>query len=68
MQFIWFRSVIRTIWVVNDGETNKITLTFYKCMVDESASGRLDHTRGVCVEQDDEIPIYQRILCIHLGA
>ena len=32
------------MWTVGDGETNKITSTFYKHMVDES--GRLDHTRA----------------------
>ncbi|KAF8423165.1 CHAT domain-containing protein [Boletus edulis BED1] len=41
MQFAGFRSVIGTMWVVDDGETNKITSTFYKHMVDES--GCLDH-------------------------
>ncbi|KAG6376566.1 hypothetical protein JVT61DRAFT_1544 [Boletus reticuloceps] len=44
MQFIGFRSVIGTMWAVDDVETNKITSTFYKHMVDES--GRLDHTRA----------------------
>ena len=44
MQFVGFRSVIGTMWAVDDGETNKITSTFYKHMVDES--GRLDHTRA----------------------
>ncbi|KAF8123326.1 CHAT domain-containing protein [Boletus edulis] len=44
MQFAGFRSVIGTMWVVDDGETNKVTSTFYKHMVDES--GCLDHTRA----------------------
>ncbi|KAF8441058.1 CHAT domain-containing protein, partial [Boletus edulis BED1] len=35
MQFVGFRSVIGTMWAVDDGETNKITSTFYKYMVDE---------------------------------
>ena len=42
MQFVGFRSVIGMMWAVDDGETNKITPTFCKHMVDES--GRLDHT------------------------
>ena len=70
MQFVGFRSVIGTMWAVDDGETNKITSTFYKHMVDES--GRLDHPRAAfalnktmrCVN----IPLDQRILYIHLGA
>ncbi|KAF8130219.1 TPR-like protein [Boletus edulis] len=44
MQFIGFRSVIGTMWAVDDSETNKITSTFYKHMVNES--GRLDYTRA----------------------
>ena len=32
MQFAGFRSVIETMWAVDDGETNKITSTFYKHM------------------------------------
>ncbi|KAF8431089.1 CHAT domain-containing protein [Boletus edulis BED1] len=70
MQFVGFRSVIGTMWAVDDAETNKITSTFYKHMMDES--GRLDHTRAafalnktmksVCV------PLDQQILYIHLGA
>ena len=70
MQFVGFRSVIGTMWAVDDGETNKITSTFYKHMVD--GSGRLDHTRAAfalnktmrCVN----VPLDQRILYIHLGA
>ena len=70
MQFVGFRSVIGTMWAVDDGETNKITSTFYKHMVDES--GRLDYTRAAfalnktmrCVN----VPLDQRILYIHLGA
>jgi hypothetical protein len=44
MQFASFRSVIGTMWAVDDGVTNEITSTFYKHMVDKS--GRLDHTRA----------------------
>jgi CHAT domain-containing protein/tetratricopeptide (TPR) repeat protein len=70
MQFVGFRSVIGTMWAVDDGETNKITSTFYKHVVDEH--GRLDHTRAAfalnktmrCVD----VPLDQRILYIHLGA
>jgi len=43
MQSTRFRSLIGTTWAVDDGKTNEITLTltFYRCMVDESE--RLDH-------------------------
>ncbi|KAI9567828.1 CHAT domain-containing protein [Boletus coccyginus] len=70
MHFAGFRSVIGTMWAVDDGETNKITSIFHRYMVDES--GRLDHTCAAfalnqtmkCVN----VPFDQRILYIHLGA
>ena len=70
MQFAGFRSVIGTMWAVDDEHTNKITSTFYKHMVDES--GRLDHTRAANAlrrtMKSVNIPVDQRILYIHLGA
>jgi CHAT domain-containing protein/tetratricopeptide (TPR) repeat protein len=70
MQFAGFRSVIGTMWAVDDGETNKITSVFYKYMVDES--GRLDHTRAAFAlnktMRSVKVPLDQRILYIHLGA
>ena len=70
MQFLGFRSVIGTMWAVDDGETNGITSTFYKHMVDES--GCLDHTRAAFALNKTmnsvNIPFDQRILYIHLGA
>jgi CHAT domain-containing protein/tetratricopeptide (TPR) repeat protein len=70
MQFVGFRSVIGTMLAVDDGETDKITSTFYKHMVDES--GRLDHTRAAFAlnrtMRSVNIPLDQRILYIHLGA
>ena len=71
MQFAGFRSVIGTMWAVDDGQTNKITSTFYKHMVDES--GCLDHTRAALalnktMRSVRDVPFDQRILYIHLGA
>ena len=70
MQFVGFRSVIGTMWAVDDGEATKVTSTFYKHMVDES--GRLDHTRAAfalnTTMKSVDIPLDQRILYIHLGA
>ncbi|KAI9458456.1 CHAT domain-containing protein [Boletus coccyginus] len=71
MQFAGFRSVIGTMWAVDDGETNKITSTFYRYMVDES--GQLDHTRAAfalnkTMKFVDDVPFDQQILYIHLGA
>jgi CHAT domain-containing protein len=70
MQFVGFRSVIGTMWAVDDDKTNKIISTFYMHMVDES--GRLDHTRAAVAlnktMKSVDIPLDQRILYIHLGA
>ncbi|KAF8122961.1 TPR-like protein [Boletus edulis] len=70
MQFAGFRSVIGTMWAVDDAETDKITSTFYKHMVDES--GCLDHTRAAFAlnktMKSMRIPLDQRVLYIHLGA
>ena len=70
MQFAGFRSVIGTMWAVDDGETNKITSMFYKHMVDES--GRLDHTRAAFAlnktMKSVNVPLDQQILYVHLGA
>ena len=69
MQFAGFRSVIGTMWAVDDGETNKITSTFYKHMVDEAG---LDHNRTAFAlnktMRSVNVPFDQRILYIHLGA
>ena len=73
MQFAGFRSVIGTMWAVDDGHTNEVTSKFYEYMVDES--GRLDHTRAALALDKtmnslrlSEIPLDQRILYIHIGA
>ncbi|KAI9567897.1 CHAT domain-containing protein [Boletus coccyginus] len=70
VQFVGFRSVIGTMWAVDDGETNKITSTFYRYMVD--GSGHLDHTRAAFAlnktMKSVDVPFDQRILYIHLGA
>ncbi|KAF8132911.1 CHAT domain-containing protein [Boletus edulis] len=71
MQFAGFRSVIGTMWAVDDAQTNKITSTFYKHMVD--GSGCLDHTRAAfalnkTMRSVKDLPLDQRILYIHLGA
>ena len=70
MQSLGFRSVIGTMWAVDDGETNEITSTFYKHMVDES--GRLDYTRAARAlnrtMRSVGAPFDQRILYIHIGA
>ncbi|KAI9567894.1 TPR-like protein [Boletus coccyginus] len=70
MQFSGFRSVIGTMWAVDDGETNKITSRFYRYMVDES--GCLDHTRAAFALNKTiksvHVPFDQQILYVHLGA
>ena len=72
-RFPGFRSVIGTMWVVDDGHTNEITPKFYQYMLDES--GRLDRTRAALALHRtmnslrlSKIPLDQRILYIHIGA
>ena len=69
MQFLGFWSVIGTMWAVDDGETNKIMLTFYNHIVDES--GWLDYTQVVFALNKTirsvDIPFNQRIFYIHIG-
>ena len=70
MQFAGFRSVVGTMWAVDDAHTEKITSMFYENMVD--ASGHLDYTRAAFALHKTmhlaKIPFDQRILFIHLGA
>jgi len=69
MQFSGFRSVIGTMWAVDDDLASEITSTFYEHMVDES--GRLDHTRAVFALNKTMKSIRmleQAVLYIHLGA
>ena len=70
MQFVGFRSVIGTMWAVDDSATIKVASTFYKHMVNES--GRLDYTRAAFAlnktMETVNIPLDQRVLYVHLGA
>ena len=69
MQFAGFRSVIGTMWAVDDDLASEITSTFYEHMVDES--GRLDHTRAAFALNKTMKSIRmleQAVLYIHLGA
>ena len=69
MQFAGFRSVIGTMWAVDDDLASEITSTFYEHMVDES--GHLDHTRAALALNKTMKSIRtldQQSLYIHLGA
>ncbi|KAG8217021.1 hypothetical protein J3R82DRAFT_7337 [Butyriboletus roseoflavus] len=64
MQFAGFRSVIGTMWGVDDAQTNKITSVFYDNMLDEG--GRLDYTRAALelnrtMKKLVDIPLEQNI-------
>ncbi|KAG9309095.1 hypothetical protein JVU11DRAFT_10978 [Chiua virens] len=72
MLFVGFCSVIGTMCAVDEGQMNKVTLAFYKHMVD--GADHLNHTRAMLVldrmlkELRDVVPIDQRILYVHIGA
>ncbi|KAN0077991.1 hypothetical protein V8E55_010048 [Tylopilus felleus] len=72
MQFAGFRSVIGTMWAVDDAHTNAITSEFYGRMMDER--GRLDHTRAAQAlhhtirrMRGSDVPIDQQILYVHIS-
>jgi CHAT domain-containing protein len=73
MQFAGFRSVIGTLWAVDDGVVCKVVSAFYKELF---AMGGLDSTRAAQalsramsqLQKDRSVPIDQRILFIHIGA
>jgi CHAT domain-containing protein len=72
MQFAGFRSVIGTMWAVDDIQASTITSKFYEHMLD--GCSRLDHTRAALALQRtmdslaDSVPLDQRILYVHIGA
>ena len=69
MQFAGFRSVIGTMWGVDDWLASEIASTFYTYMVDES--GRLDHSRAAFALNKTMKSIRsldQATLYIHIGA
>lgn len=71
MMFAGFRSVIGTLWGLDDGQTDWVASMFYDQMVDEE--GRLDHTRAAfalngTMKKLADLPLDQRIVYVHLGA
>jgi len=71
MQFAGFRSVIGTMWAVDDAYVNKIVSKFYENLVD--GSGHLNYTRAAMALQKTmnslgSVPLDQRIMYVHIGA
>ncbi|KAG0696486.1 CHAT domain-containing protein [Suillus ampliporus] len=71
MQFSGFRSVIGSMWSVDDNVAAQITSAFYNNLVD--GSGKLDCTRAAVALHKavktlrKEIPLEQRIVFVHIG-
>ncbi|OAX35461.1 hypothetical protein K503DRAFT_696998 [Rhizopogon vinicolor AM-OR11-026] len=71
MQFSGFRSVIGSMWSVDDTVAGQIVSAFYENMFDKS--GRLDCTRAAVAlhkavkKLRKKIPIEQQIVFIHIG-
>ncbi|KAG1747661.1 CHAT domain-containing protein [Suillus lakei] len=71
MQFAGFRSVIGSMWSVDDSVANQIVSVFYENLVDDS--GRLDCTRAAVALHKaiktlrKKIPFEQQIVFIHIG-
>ncbi|KAG2133262.1 CHAT domain-containing protein, partial [Suillus bovinus] len=71
MQFCGFRSVIGSMWSVEDEVACQVVSTFYRNLVDDS--GRLDCTRvAVALRKAvkslrKKIPLEQQIVFVHIG-
>jgi CHAT domain-containing protein len=70
MQFSGFRSVIGSMWSVDDDVAHHVVSAFYDNMVD--GSGRLNCTRAAealhkAVKTLRKIPLEQRIVFVHIG-
>ncbi|OAX34562.1 hypothetical protein K503DRAFT_832993 [Rhizopogon vinicolor AM-OR11-026] len=71
MQFSGFRSVIGSMWSVDDNAAGKLVSAFYDNMVDDS--GRLDCTHAAVAlhkavkKLRTKIPLEQQIVFIHIG-
>jgi CHAT domain-containing protein len=71
MQFSGFRSVIGSMWSVDDEVVGQIVSAFYDNMVDES--GKLDCRRAAVAlhkaikKSRKKIPLAQQIVLVHIG-
>ncbi|KAG1743863.1 CHAT domain-containing protein [Suillus lakei] len=72
MQFFGFRSVIGSMWSVDDDVAWQVVSAFYRYLVDDS--GRLDCTRAAVALQKavkklrrNKIPLEQQIVFVHIG-
>ncbi|KAG1720342.1 CHAT domain-containing protein [Suillus lakei] len=72
MQFSGFRSVIGSMWSVDDEVARLVVSTFYRHLVDDS--GRLDCTRAAVALHKavkklrrSKIPLEQQIVFVHIG-
>ena len=71
MQFAGFRSVIGSMWSVDDDVARHVVSAFYDNLVD--GSGRLDCTRAAVALHEalkslrKKIPLEQQIVFIHIG-
>ncbi|KAG1829949.1 TPR-like protein [Suillus variegatus] len=72
MQFSGFRSVIGSMWSVDDEVAQEVVSGFYDNLIDDS--GRLDCTRAATALhkalkklQRSDVPLEQQIVFVHLG-
>jgi CHAT domain-containing protein len=71
MQFSGFRSVIGSMWSVDDEVVGQVVSAFYDEMFD--GSGRLDCTRAAVAlhkamkKLGNKIPLEQQIVFVHIG-
>jgi CHAT domain-containing protein len=73
MQFSGFRSVIGSMWSVDDDDAGQVVSAFYRNLVEGSESGRLDCTRAAAAlhkalkKLRNKITLEQQIVFMHIG-
>ena len=79
MQFVGFRSVIGTMWAVDDGMARHMVKAFYECMFQAGSVGGSDDpwdctraaralNKAAKLVDKDLVSLDQRIVFIHIGA
>ncbi|KAG1824872.1 CHAT domain-containing protein [Suillus subaureus] len=73
MQFSGFRSVIGSMWSVDDKVARRVVSAFYRNLIQVNGSGRLDCTHAAVAlhkalrSLGNKIPLEQQIVFVHIG-
>ncbi|KAG1722186.1 CHAT domain-containing protein [Suillus lakei] len=72
LQFAGVQSVVGTLWEVNDGTVGRLVKAFYRnlcgdCKMNSKRAARALHRAVQSLASDNDIPLEQRIVFIHIG-